>query len=231
MHQLINKNKLYLYIFFFIFLSSIFNLKFLANYQEKFRLKEININGLPFSEKKKIEIGLNKFLDENIFNLSKDKILEDLSQFKYLEDIYVNKIMPSTINIDLSKTFILGKTFRDGEMFYIGKNRKYINSNQLSEISDMATVFGDFKIDDYFNLLNILNDNKLNIKNIKSFYYYKNKRWDLLFFDGITLMLPSKKLADAINIYKKILINQSLANVKIIDLRVSNQIILTNINE
>ena len=87
MHQLINKNKLYLYIFFFIFLSSIFNLKFLANYQEKFRLKEININGLSFSEKKKIEIGLNKFLDENIFNLSKDKILEDLSQFKYLEDI------------------------------------------------------------------------------------------------------------------------------------------------
>ena len=231
MHQLINKNKLYLYIFFFIFLSSIFNLKFLANYQEKFRLKEININGLSYSEKKKIEIGLNKFLNKNIFNLSKDKILEDLSQFKYLEDIYVNKIMPSTINIDLSKTFILGKTFRDGEMFYIGKNRKYINSNQLSEISDIATVYGDFKIDDYFNLLDILNNNKLNIKDIKSFYYYKNKRWDLLFFDGITLMLPSKKLADSINIYKKILNNQSLANVKIIDLRVSNQIILTNINE
>ena len=41
-------------------------------------------------------------------------------------------------------------------------------------------------------------------------------------------MLPSKKLADSIYIYKKILNNQSLANVKIIDLRVSNQIILTN---
>ena len=80
-------------------------------------------------------------------------------------------------------------------------------------------------------IYDILNDNKLNIKDIKSFYYYKNKRWDLLFFDGITLMLPSKKLADSIYIYKKILNNQSLANVKIIDLRVSNQIILTNINE
>ena len=56
----ISKYKLYLYLFFLIFLSSIFNFKFLENYQDKFRLKSININGVSYKEKKYIEEDLNK---------------------------------------------------------------------------------------------------------------------------------------------------------------------------
>ena len=48
-----SKYKLYLYLLFLIFLSSIFNFKFLENYQEKFSLKTININGVSYKEKKK----------------------------------------------------------------------------------------------------------------------------------------------------------------------------------
>ena len=70
--------------------------------------------------------------------------------------------------------------------------------------------------------------NNLNIKNIKNYNYYKNKRWDLLFFNGLTLKLPSKKLEESIQIYNKLLDNGNLTNIKIIDLRVTNQIILTN---
>jgi hypothetical protein len=43
-----SKYKLYLYLFFLIFLSSIFNFKFLENYQDKFSLKTININGVYY---------------------------------------------------------------------------------------------------------------------------------------------------------------------------------------
>ncbi len=55
----ISKYKLYLYFFFLIFLSSIFNFKFLENYQDKFSLKTININGVSYKEKKNIEEELN----------------------------------------------------------------------------------------------------------------------------------------------------------------------------
>ena len=44
-------------------------------------------------------------------------------------------------------------------------------------------------------------------------------------------MLPSKKVEDSIKIYKKLLEHNNLINIKIVDLRVSNQIILTNNNE
>ncbi len=143
----------------------------------------------------------------------------------------MNKIIPSTININLSKTAILGKTLIDGENFYIGKNGKFINSNQLIVIDKVPEVFGDFKINDFLNLQKIINIHDLDLNKIEKYYYFKNKRWDLLFSDGMMLMLPSKNVEKSIKIFKAMYVSNNLINTKIIDLRVNNQIILTKKNE
>ncbi len=231
MLQSISRLKLYLYLLFFVFLSSIFNFKLIENFQDRFILKQVNVNGLSNNEKKIIESELSNYQNINIFKLSEDKLIESLDKFNFLENISVNKIIPSTININLSKTSILGKTILNGEKFYIGENGKFINSNQLFEKNDVATVFGNFKIDEYLNLLKILKDHNLNINTIKKYYYYKNKRWDILFSNELTLMLPSKNIENSIKIYKKLLDNGNLINTKIVDLRIINQIILTKNNE
>ena len=226
-----NKYKLYLYLFFFIFLTSIFNFKVLDNYQEKFSLKKIYIYGLSNNEKQNIEIELNKLKNINIFKLTEDRVLKTLKKFNFLENIYVNKVIPSTININLSKTLIIGKTLRNGEYFYIGKNGNFIKSNQLNETINIPSVFGEFRIEEYIDLQNILSENEVDLQNIEKYFYYKNKRWDLLFSNKLTLMLPSQNVAKSIKIYKKLLDSDNLINKKIIDLRITNQIILTNYNE
>ena len=227
----ISKYKLYLYLIFLIFLSSIFNFKFLENYQDKFRLKSININGVSYKEKKYIEEELKKLKNTSIFNITENNVLEILTNFNFIESINVKKIIPSSININLSKTSILAKTFINGEEFYIGKNGKFINSNQVFEKHETATVFGEFKIKEFLNLYNILKNQKLEIGNIEQYYYFKNRRWDLVFSNDLVLKLPSKNKSDSIKIYKQLMHSDNLINTKIIDLRVFNQIIMTNKNE
>ena len=227
----ISKHKIYLYLFFLIFLSSIFNFKYLDNYQDKFILKRINIDGVSYEEKKNIEKELYKLKNTNIFKIKEDKVLDKLNKFNFIESIYVKKIMPSSININLSKTSILGKTFINGEEFYIGKNGKFINSNQIFEKYKIAKVFGEFEIDEFLDLYNILDNQKLEISNIDEYYFFKNRRWDLVFTDGLILKLPSKDIIDSIKIYKQLLNNNNLSNTKIVDLRVINQIITTNKSE
>ena len=227
----ISKHKLYLYLFFLVFLSSIFNFKFLENYQDIFNLKSININGVSYKEKKYIEEELNKLKNISIFNIKENNVLEILTNFNFIETIHVKKIIPSSININLSKTSILAKTFINGEEFYIGENGKFINSNQIFENYKTATVFGEFKISEFINLYNILNNQQLEIENIEQYYYFKNRRWDLVFSNGLVLKLPSKNKSDSIKIYKQLIDNDNLINTKIIDLRVFNQIIMTNKNE
>ena len=231
MHPQTNKYKFYLYLFFFIFLTSIFNFQIVENYQNKFNLKNISIYGLSNNEKQNIEIELNKLKNTNIFKLRKGKILEVLKKFNFLENIYVNKVIPSKIKIHLSKTPIVGKTFRNGEYYYIGKNAKFIKSNLLNETNNIPLVFGEFRIDEYLDLQNMINNNKIDVKKIEKYFYYKTKRWDLLFTNKLTLKLPSQNIDKSIKIYKKLLESDNLINKEIIDLRVTNQIILTNYNE
>ena len=231
MLQSISKYRLYLYLFFFIFLSSVFNFQFLKKYQEMFSLKTITINGLSNYEKKIVQKELNNLKYKNILKLRKDSFVEKLSKFHFLESLYVTKIIPSSINIKVSKTPIIGKTIINGEKFYIGKNGNFINSEQITEETNVASVFGDFKADDFINLKKILNQYGSRFNSVSNYYYYKNKRWDLLFSDGQILMLPSKKYEKSIKIYKKLLDNKNLINTKIIDLRVTNQIILTSKDE
>lgn len=231
MLQSINKYKLYLYLFFFIFLSSAFNFQILSNYKDKFSVKKININGLSINEKKIIKNELNNFKNISIFSLDKEKILKKLYKFNFLEKIYINKVMPSTININLSKTTILGKTLINGKNFYIGQNGKFINSDQLLEKNITTTVFGSFNIDEFLNLQEIIKKHQLELNKIEKYYYFKNKRWDLLFSNGLVLRLPSKNIEKSIKIYKEFFKNNNLLNTKIVDLRVTDQIILTNSNE
>ena len=123
--------------------------------------------------------------------------------------------MPSSINVELSKTLILGKTLRNGKLFYIGKNGKFINSSQLTDNIDTPNVFGEFNIKEFLYLLNILKIQNFEKEEIKNYYYFKNKRWDLSLSNGTTLKLPSKNIEDSIIIYKKLLKNNNLTKQKL----------------
>ena len=231
MLQSTNKYKMYIYFLFFFFLSSIFNPSFLENSQKKFVLKNIKITGLSDFEKKIILNELKYFQEKNIFKINKNMILEKLNKYNYLDHIYVKKIIPSSIILNLSKTSIIGKTHRHNEIYYIGKNGKFISSQHLDEMQNLPMVFGDFKIQEFLNLQYILNLHQLENNNIEKYFYYKNNRWDLLFSNGVTLKLPSKNVEKKLKIYKRLLNNDKLINKKIIDLRMTNQIILTPNNE
>ena len=53
--------------------------------------------------KKIIEIELNDLKNINIFKLSKDKVVDKLNKFNFLENTYVKKIVPSSLKINLTK--------------------------------------------------------------------------------------------------------------------------------
>ena len=95
----------------------------------------------------------------------------------------------------------------------------------------LKVQFNLFIIHRLHNLYNILNNHQLEIGNIEQYYYFKNRRWDLVFSNDLVVKLPSKNKSDSIKIYKQLMDNDNLINTKIIDLRVTNQIIMTNKNE
>jgi len=162
------------------------------------------------------------------FFLNKDLIFAKLNQFNFLDSIIVKKILPSEINIHLKKTKFIGSSIIDGKKYYIGRNGKLTISKQVNNEKNLPLVFGKFQINDFLKLQDILNKQKINLDQINKYFYYRNKRWDLENKNGQLVMLPSKDLNSALKVYKKLIDIGSLNSIKIVDLRIPNQIIFTD---
>ncbi len=228
MHQSINKKKIYLYIFIFLFLSTSYNLNLSKNFNQIGLIKSIDIIGLSKKEEILIKEELKTYLNSNVFLLNKDLILKSLNQFNFLEKIIVKKIFPSKLEVNLKKTKFLGTTIIDGRKYYIGSNGMFTKSDQINNENNLPLVFGNFQINDFLELQNNLKKQNINLNQIDKYFFYKNKRWDLQINGGLLLKLPSKDLNNSLKIYKKLIENNDLHSIKIIDLRMSNQIILTD---
>ena len=138
------------------------------------------------------------------------------------------KILPSTINVLVKKTRVLGITYIDGKKYFVGKNGKLIPSSQIDNIYELPTIFGNFSVSEFLILQNIFKKNQIDINKIKKYFYHKNKRWDLEDVNGITVMLPSKKIVNSLKIYNSLIENNKIEKLRIIDLRIPNQIVLTH---
>ena len=59
-------------------------------------------------------------------------------------------------------------------------------------------------------------------------YFFQSNRWDIKTKEDLIIKLPEKNLSDALNIAYKIQMNDILKKNKIIDLRISNHIIISD---
>ena len=59
-------------------------------------------------------------------------------------------------------------------------------------------------------------------------YYFPNNRWDIKTQDEILIKLPEKNYLSALNFANKVMYNKMLINSKMLDLRISDKLIVSN---
>ena len=68
----------------------------------------------------------------------------------------------------------------------------------------------------------------INYENITSLYHFPNNRWDIKTKNDILIKLPGKNFFNALNFANKIIYNNKFNSNKVIDLRISNHMIISN---
>ena len=91
----------------------------------------------------------------------------------------------------------------------------------------MPIVFGKFTAEEFILFKKILNRSDLNYKDIKEIFFYPSGREDIKTIDNFIIKFPTKNIEEAMNIANKVIKNEKFNN-NMIDLRVPNQIILSN---
>ena len=75
----------------------------------------------------------------------------------------------------------------------------------------------------------MLNSNGFDLNKIKKYYYFKSDRWDIKYNDNTVIMLPSYNLEKSLKNYISFVKKKKIIPGQIIDLRIKNKIILSNV--
>ena len=228
MHQYINRNKIYFYFLLFLLLSTISNQTLLSNFEQNFLIKNIVIKLDKPELNSRVSIKLSYLNDKNIFFIDKKNILKNLEKVNYLENIKIKKSYPSTIIVSANKTNLIATTFINQKKYYVGENNQFILVQDININENLPIIFGKFNISEFIKLKEELNKQKINYKSITKYYFHKNKRWDLYYPNNILIMLPSKNVANAINLYKNFKKENHIKPNSIIDLRIADRLVLKN---
>ena len=228
MHQQIDKkHRLILLVILFLFISTINNIKFKKNINDLSNIKDLEVVGLSVKLNQKIKEKINFLLNQDIFFVKENYIKENLNEYKYLESFDVFKVFPSKIIINLKQTTFLANTIKDNQKYIVGSNGKLIDNKILNLNLDLPNIFGNFSKKDFISFFNIIKNSKFNYSEIKDIFFFKSGRWDIRTKFGILVKLPKNEMGIALD--KAInLIKNPEVNYKVIDLRIANQVILSN---
>ena len=228
MLQLINKKKIYFYLFSFLFISTIFNDNLMKNLKNYFNINEVKVEKTKKEIDDLIKSNTSFLLGKNIFFLSEKLLLERIDKFNFIENITIKKKYPSIINIKFKTTNLIAIIYLDQKKYFIGQNGNFILAKQISNEKKLPTVFGKLTPDDYISLQTKLLNQKIDTNQIIKYYFHKNKRWDLYFANGTVIQLPNKNISKALNLFKEFKLNNKIEIKTIVDLRIQNRLILRN---
>tara|TARA_Y100001970_G_scaffold248318_1_gene317788 strand:+ start:13552 stop:14241 length:690 start_codon:yes stop_codon:yes gene_type:complete len=228
MHQNRDKKKYFFFLFLiFFFLSSINSQIFVEKKQHFYNLKSIQVTGLDHNLNTKIEKSLNFLINTNIFFLDKKILNNQMNKYDFIENYSVFKSYPSKIILKLKHTDLLARTIKNNEFFLIGSNSKFIKIEKFNNLNHLPMVFGKFTAEKFIFFKKNINNSDLNYNNIKEIFFYPSGRIDVKTVDNFTIKFPNINIVEAMNLAKKIIKSRKFDN-NIIDLRVPNQIILSN---
>ena len=136
----------------------------------------------------------------------------------------MSKKFPTTLEIHVQKTKIIANRNIDGLNFLVGSNGKLIQKKKIK--TDIPFLFGKFENKEFFKLKKMIDLSELNYEDVEKIYFFNSKRWDIKLKNGQLLKLPKEKLVEAIDLSIKLISKDEFKDIKIIDTRIINQVIL-----
>ena len=228
MHQYTGKKKNILFIFLILFfLSSINNQLFVKKKESFYNIKSIKVLGLDSKINSEIEESLNFLENTNIFFIDKEVLKDQLSKYNFIESYNIFKSYPSKIILELQQAEFLARTIKNNETFLLGSNSEFINTEKFSNYENLPIVFGKFTAEKFINFIKIIHQSDFSYNNIKEIFFYPSGRIDIKNRENILIKFPIEKLDESLKIAYQIINNKNFNN-NVIDLRIPNQVILSN---
>ena len=207
-----------------LFLLTTYKTKNNNNIFLKLQIEDVIIENNKIVSKEEIQKNISFVYDTNIFLITSKTIEESLKKIEFIESFKIKKIYPNELKIKIFEKKPIAILQNKKEKKYYTSSGSVINYIKLKEYEALPIVFGDEK---NFNI--IYNDLKIinfPINEIKKFFLFESKRWDLVTNKNQTIKLPVNNYAQSLENFLNIKEEANLKKFKIFDYRIKNQLII-----
>ena len=189
-------------------------------------ISNIKILGLGNENNNFLSESINNLQLENIFFINEKQIRNVIESNNLVEKYDIFKIYPSSLFINIQKTKFLARTNLNGVNHIIASNGKLLKDEFYLE--KLPFIFGNPKIEEFLKFKKIIDKSKFKYQNIKNLYFFSSGRWDLELINEIIIKLPEKDLENSIELAFDFLDSDNFDQIKSLDLRINNQLILND---
>ena len=163
---------------------------------------------------------------KNIFFLNGSEISKIIVSNSLVESYEIFKKYPYTLDIKIERTDFLAKINNNGKIFLIGTNGKLSDVKFLDK--ELPFIFGKPRIDEFIKFTYIIEQSKLSLNQVKNLYFFPSKRWDLELKNNVILKLSRDHIKLSLDQAFELLNDDNFNDIKIVDARIKNQIILND---
>ena len=220
MHQQKSK-KVLIYFFLLCLVTSVNNIE--LNKIKFNKIQDIKIIGLG-KKNKSLKKEIERLDLGNVFFIQGNEIKKIIDSNSLVENYEIFKKYPSSLVINIKKTKFLARISHNEKVFLIGSNGKLSNENGNS--FKLPFIFGKPKINEFLDFKRIIDESKFSYKEIKNLFFFPAKRWDVELHNNIIIKLPQSEVRESLKLVSEFLKDKNFIDIKEIDARIKNQIIL-----
>ncbi len=198
--------------------------------QENFKLHKkliieqiIIANNIIISENKLIE-KVSFLYGTNIFFLKTNRLKKELNEIDLIESFKIKKIYPNKIKITINEKKPIVVLQNKREKKFYTTSGDVIDFFYSKEFDNLPIVFGDkINFEKFFKKLKNTN---FPTNEIKVYYLFDSKRWDLVTTKNQTIKLPIKNYTKSLKNFISLKKKKNFDKYKIFDYRINDQLIL-----
>ena len=214
--------KIFTYILVFLIIGTLSNKN--LNKKNFTKINKITVSGLDNKNNFELSKSLNYLKVSNLFFIDQHKIERIVKANNLVEKYSISKKYPSTLDIKINRTIFLAQFKKNNIQFFLGSNGKFIKEENTTK--NVPYIFGDFKIQNFFELKNAIDETNFNYDEIKNLFFFKSGRWDIETKNGIVIKLPKERIKHSLQVFVNILSKDQQISINNVDFRQHNQIII-----
>ena len=188
------------------------------------KISKITVSGLDNKNNFELLNSLNYLKVSNLFFIDQHKIERIVKANNLVEKYSISKKYPSTLDVKINRAIFLAQFKKKNIHFFLGSNGKFIKGENTTQ--NLPYIFGDFKIQNFFELKNAIDETNFNYDEVKNLFFFKSGRWDIETKNGIVIKLPKERIKYSLQVFVDILSKDQLISINNVDLRQHNQIII-----